>query len=169
MKEKDKLSKERDDQLQEITQVWNIISKIFCCHVTWTLKLRNTVKETIELQKAAETQRDEAEATMLEVMLNTFYIWIDNYSIHAHSFVKKLQWNLKKWKEKQGERQSLKKNCKLQKLSWKWSHLKWSRSSTNYNKLRKITAGQNNNWRKPEWVPVYFSISVALCNNYVCL
>ena len=37
---------------------------------TCILKLRNTVKETVELQKSAETQRDEAEATMLEVMLN---------------------------------------------------------------------------------------------------
>lgn len=39
-------------------------------HVVCFLKLRNTVKETIELQKAAETQRDQAEATMLEVLIN---------------------------------------------------------------------------------------------------
>lgn len=33
-------------------------------------KLRKTVEETKEQQKTAETQRDEAEATMLEVMLD---------------------------------------------------------------------------------------------------
>lgn len=42
-----------------------------CCpHVEYIPKLRNTVKETIEMQKTAETQRDEAEATMLEVPVN---------------------------------------------------------------------------------------------------
>ena len=71
MKEKDKLSKERDDQLQEITQVRAMINKTFLPHNTCIIpKLRNTLKETIEQQKTAEMRRDEAEATMLEVMLN---------------------------------------------------------------------------------------------------
>ena len=71
MKEKDKLSKERDDQLQEITQVRAMINRIFLPHITSIIpKLRNTLKETIEQQKTAEMRRDEAEATMLEVMLN---------------------------------------------------------------------------------------------------
>lgn len=71
MKEKDKLSKERDDQLQEITQVRAMINKTFLPHITCIIpKLRNTLKETIEQQKTAEMKRDEAEATMLEVMLN---------------------------------------------------------------------------------------------------
>ena len=41
MKEKDKLSKERDDQLQEITQVRNVICKISfpsCCMYTQVKK-----------------------------------------------------------------------------------------------------------------------------------
>ena len=74
MKEKDKLSKERDDQLQEITQVRAMINKIFLPHITCIPKLRNTLKETIEQQKTAEMKRDEAEATMLEVMLNIITI-----------------------------------------------------------------------------------------------
>ena len=74
MKEKDKLSKERDDQLQEITQVRTVIYKVFLLHVACIPKLRNKLKETIEQQKAAETQRDQAEATMLEVMLDIIKI-----------------------------------------------------------------------------------------------
>ena len=54
----------------------NVTCKISLPHVACFLKLRNTVKETIELQKAAETQRDQAEATMLEVLIK-YYEYIN--------------------------------------------------------------------------------------------